>query len=128
MKQSISINNGVGTIGPYSQAIKINDFIFISGQLGLDFFKGKFVSNSIMGQTEQILKNVILILNEVNLTLKNIVKVTVFLSDISNYLILNEIWGRYFTPPYPARTVVAVKALPKNALIEIEAIAHVFSI
>lgn len=124
MKQSISTKNAPEAIGPYSQAIKTGDFVFLSGQLGLDPATGEFTSNSIAEQTEQIFKNIEAILNKAGLTLKDVIKTTVFLSDISNFATMNEVYAKHFIPPYPARSAVAVKTLPKNALVEIEVIAH----
>ncbi|BAG83873.1 MAG: RidA family protein [Candidatus Azobacteroides pseudotrichonymphae] len=124
MKKVISTKNAPEVIGPYSQAVKAGDFVFFSGQLGINPATGEFISNSITEQTEQIFKNITAILDEIGLTLKNIVKTTVFLSDISNFAVMNEIYSKYFIPhPYPARSVIAVKTLPKNALIEIEVVA-----
>src|SRR5215470_16035448 len=125
MKQSISTKNAPAAIGPYSQAIKIENIVFLSGQLGINPATGEFNSDSIAEQTEQIFKNIEAILDEVGLKLKDIVKTTVFLSDISDFAKMNEVYAKHFRSPYPARSTIAVKTLPKNALVEIEVIAHI---
>lgn len=123
MKQSISTKNAPAAIGPYSQAIKIENFVYLSGQLGINPATGDFVPGAVSEQTEQVLQNIRAILTEAGLTLKNVVKTTVFLFDMSDFAAMNTVYMQHFEEPYPARSAVAVKTLPKNALVEIEVIA-----
>lgn len=123
MKQAIATKNAPAAIGPYSQAIQAGSFVFLSGQLGINPESGEFVSETIIGQTEQAFKNIEAVLAEAGLSLDNVVKTTVFLSDISDFSAMNEVYARRFNEPYPARSAFAVKTLPKNALVEIEVIA-----
>ncbi|MDR3219124.1 MAG: RidA family protein [Dysgonamonadaceae bacterium] len=123
MKQSISTKNAPAAIGPYSQAIKAGNFVFLSGQLGLNPETGDFVSTSVAEQTEQVFKNIQAVLAEAGLSMNQVVKTTVFLADIKDFAIVNEVYAGQFTAPYPARSAFAVKTLPKNALVEIEVIA-----
>jgi len=122
MKTTITTTNAPATIGPYSQAIKINNMMFVSGQLGIDPLTGDFVPGGVREQTEQVFKNIKAILSEAGFSLENIVKTTVFLADMSDFATMNEIYGKEFSAPYPARSAVAVKTLPKNGLVEIEVI------
>ncbi|MDR3338639.1 MAG: RidA family protein [Candidatus Symbiothrix sp.] len=123
MKQSISTKNAPAAIGPYSQAIKAGDFVFLSGQLGINPETGEFVSTAVAEQTEQVFKNIRAVLAEAGLSLEQVVKTTVFLADIGDFATVNEVYAGHFTAPYPARSAFAVKTLPKNALVEIEVIA-----
>jgi 2-iminobutanoate/2-iminopropanoate deaminase len=123
MKQVISTKNAPAAIGPYSQAIKTGNFVFLSGQLGINPETGEFVSGAVADQTVQVFKNIQAVLAEAGLTLDNVVKTTVFLADMSDFATVNEIYARHFNEPYPARSAFAVKTLPKNALVEIEVIA-----
>ncbi|MCL1937711.1 MAG: RidA family protein [Candidatus Azobacteroides sp.] len=125
MKQSITAKKAPAAIGPYSQAIKAGNFVFLSGQLGIDPQTGELVSGGMSGQTEQVFQNIQAVLAEINLTWDSVVKTTVFLSDMQDFAALNEAYARYFNEPYPARSAFAVKTLPKNALVEIEVIAEV---
>lgn len=123
MKKVINTTNAPAAIGPYSQAIEANGMVFISGQLPVDPTTGEFVSGGITEQTEQSFKNIIAILEEVGMTTANIVKTTVFLSDMSLFAAMNAVYSQKFTGTFPARSSFAVKTLPKEALVEIEAIA-----
>ncbi|GHT25826.1 reactive intermediate/imine deaminase [Bacteroidia bacterium] len=125
MKQAISSKNAPAAIGPYSQAIKTGNLVFCSGQLGLDPATGTFVAGSVVEQTEQAFKNINAVLAEAGLTLANVVKTTVFLADITDFAAMNEVYGKHFSEPFPARSAVAVKTLPKNGLVEIEVIATI---
>ncbi|GHT53564.1 reactive intermediate/imine deaminase [Bacteroidia bacterium] len=125
MKQSISTHNAPAAIGPYSQAIKTGNLVFCSGQLGLDPATGTFVPGGVVEQTEQAFKNIKAVLAEAGLTLANVVKTTVFLADIADFAAMNEVYGKHFSEPFPARSAVAVKTLPKNGLVEIEVIATI---
>jgi 2-iminobutanoate/2-iminopropanoate deaminase len=123
MKQSITTKNAPAAIGPYSQAIKTGNFVFLSGQLGINPETGALVPGLVTEQTEQVFKNIRAVLAEENLTLDKVVKTTVFLSDMLDFAAMNEVYANHFQEPYPARSAVAVKTLPKNALVEIEVIA-----
>lgn len=110
-------------IGPYSQAIEVNGFVYASGQLPIDPSTGAFPEGGVQEQTRQSLLNVKAILEEVGLTLANVVKTTVYLADMGDFAAMNEIYSQFFRQPFPARSAVAVKALPKGALVEVEVIA-----
>lgn len=112
-------------IGPYSQAIKTDNFIFISGQLGIDPKTGKLVSDNIEDQTKQALKNIENILKEAKCPLNNVIDVTIFLTDLNNFKVVNEIYSSFFKSHKPTRTTVQVAALPLNAKIEIKTVATV---
>lgn len=121
--KAINTMNAPAAIGPYSQAIEVNGFVYTSGQLPIDPATGEFAGSDIKSQAEQSLKNVKAILEEVGLTMKNVVKTTVFLADMADFAAMNEVYSTYFSEPYPARSAVAVKTLPKGALVEIECVA-----
>ena len=123
MKQVISTNNAPAAIGPYNQAIKAGNFLYASGQLGIDPLSGDFVAGGVTEQTEQVFENIKAVLAEAGLLLANVVKTTVFLSDMADFSAMNEVYAEHFQAPYPARSTVAVKTLPKNGLVEIEVIA-----
>lgn len=110
-------------IGPYSQAIEVNGFVYASGQLPIDPSTGAFPEGGVQEQTRQSLLNVKAILEEAGLTLANVVKTTVYLADMGDFAAMNEIYSQFFSQPFPARSAVAVKALPKGALVEVEVIA-----
>lgn len=110
-------------IGPYSQAIEVNGFVYASGQLPIDPATGAFPDGGVQEQTRQSLLNVKAILEEAGLTLANVVKTTVYLADMGDFAAMNEIYSQFFSQPFPARSAVAVKALPKGALVEVEVIA-----
>lgn len=116
-------NQAPAAIGPYSQAVEVNGFVFASGQLPVDPATGGFAEGGIKEQTRQSLTNVSRIMEEAGLDLSHVVKTTVFLSDMDNFAAMNEVYSEFFKEPYPARSAVAVKTLPKNALVEIECIA-----
>ena len=123
MKIQITSLKAPAAIGPYSQAIAANGFLFISGQLPIDPATGNFAEGGIRELTRQSLENVKSILAEAGLTLADVVKTTVFLADMSDFAAMNEVYAEYFTAPAPARSAVAVKTLPKGGLVEIEVIA-----
>lgn len=110
-------------IGPYSQAIEVNGFVFASGQIPIDPATGVFVEGGIQEQTRQALTNAQQILQTAGTDLNHVIKTTVFLSDIANFGPMNEVYAQFFSEPFPARSAVAVKDLPKGALVEIEVIA-----
>ncbi|MGM9738824.1 MAG: RidA family protein [Candidatus Cryptobacteroides sp.] len=122
MKQ-IDTKNAPAAIGPYSQAVEANGFVYLSGQLPVDPATGTFPEGGVKEQARQSLANVGAILSEAGLDYSNVVKTTVFLSDMSDFADMNEVYAQFFSKPYPARSAVAVKALPKGALVEIEVIA-----
>ena len=123
MKTVVNTEKAPGAIGPYSQAIKAGDMIFVSGQLPLDPATGAF-PEGIAEQTRQSLTNAKNILESVGSSMDKVCKTTVFLSDIANFGAMNEVYGTFFTEGnYPARSAVEVACLPKNALVEIEVIA-----
>lgn len=122
---AIHTEKAPAAIGPYSQAIKAGNFIYASGQLPIDPATGAFPEGGIQEQTHQSLRNAKAILEEAGTDLAHVVKTTVFLSDIANFGAMNEVYSQYFQAPFPARSAVAVKDLPKGALVEIEVIAVV---
>ncbi len=123
MNKAISTNNAPAAIGPYSQAIEANGMVFASGQLPIDPATGAFAEGGIKEQTCQSLTNAQNILKEAGTDLAHVVKTTVFLSDMDNFAAMNEVYAEFFSQPFPARSAVAVKTLPKNALVEVECIA-----
>lgn len=122
MKKVIATTNAPGAIGPYSQAIEAGPFVYTSGQLPINPADGTMPAD-IAGQTRQSLENVKAILNEAGLSMDNVVKTLVFLADMNDFAAMNAVYQDYFSAPYPARSAVAVKTLPKNALVEIEVVA-----
>ena len=122
MKKVISTTAAPGAIGPYSQAIDTGAFVFASGQSPINPADGK-IPDGIKAQTQQAISNVVAILNEAGLTLDNVVKTTVYLHDMNDFAAMNEVYGESFTAPYPARSAVAVRELPKKVLVEIEVLA-----
>lgn len=122
MKKVIATLNAPGAIGPYSQAIDTGAFVFASGQIPINPADGK-IPGGIKAQTQQAIANVTAILNEAGLTLDNVVKTTVYLADMGDFQAMNEVYGQSFTAPYPARSAVAVRELPKQVLVEIEVLA-----
>ena len=125
MKKEIKTEKAPKAIGPYSQAIEANGFIFVSGQIPIDPATGEIIKGSIEKQTEQVLKNIKAILEEAGSSLQNIVKSTVYLSNLEDYPKMNEIYSKYIPAPYPARAAFQVARLPKDVGIEIEVIALV---
>ena len=119
MKKVIISNEAPAAIGPYSHAILTDNIAFLSGQIPLDPSTGKLVEGGIEEQTVQVLKNISAILNTAGLTFDNVIKTTVFLSDLANFKTVNEIYGKYFTSDCPARSCVQVAALPMGSLVEI---------
>lgn len=122
MKQ-ISTQNAPAAIGPYSQAIEVNGFVYASGQLPIDPATGAFPEGGVEEQTRQSILNVKAILEEAGLALSNVVKTTVYLADMGDFAAMNEVYSQFFAQPFPARSAIAVKALPKGALVEIEVVA-----
>ena len=123
MKEVISTKAAPAAIGPYSQAIRVGNLVYTSGQLPIDPATGTFPEGGVKEQTRQSLTNVEVILKEAGLTMDNVVKTTVFLADMNDFADMNGIYAEFFAEPYPARSAVAVKTLPKGALVEIEVVA-----
>lgn len=121
---AISTTNAPAAIGPYSQAISVGGLVFVSGQLPIDPATGAFAEGGIKELTRQSLTNMKAILEEAGTSMANVVKTTVFLADMNDFAAMNEIYAEFFAAPFPARSAVAVKTLPKGALVEIECIAQ----
>ena len=121
--KAIQTNNAPAAIGPYSQAIEVNGFIFASGQIPIDPATGEFAEGGIKEQTRQSLLNAKSILIAAGTDLNRVVKTTVYLSDMANFAAMNEVYSSFFEQPFPARSAVAVKDLPKGALVEVEVLA-----
>ena len=124
MKEAVVSPKAPKAIGPYSQAVKVGPWVFCSGQLGMDPETGELVPGGIEAETRQALTNLQHVLEAAGATLDHVVKVTVFLQDISDFAKMNEVYSAFFRAPYPARAAVQVAALPKGARVEIEAIAY----
>jgi 2-iminobutanoate/2-iminopropanoate deaminase len=123
MKKIISTSEAPGAIGPYSQAVRSGSFLFCSGQIPLDPKSGQIVPGDIAAQTRRVLDNIAGVLKAENLTFDNVVKTTIFLTNLGDFQTVNEIYGSYFKQDPPARSTVQVAALPKGANVEIEVIA-----
>lgn len=123
MKETVLTDRAPKPIGPYSQAIKANGFLFASGQVAIDPKTNEFIGGDIRQQTERVFENVKALLEAAGSNLHHVVKTTVFLKDMNDFSAMNEIYARYFTAAPPARSTVAAAGLPKNALLEIEVIA-----
>ena len=119
----INTNKAPKAIGPYSQAIEAHGLVITSGQLPIDPATGEFAPGGIKEQTRQSLTNAKAILEEAGISMANVMKTTVFLSDMNNFAAMNEVYAEFFSEPFPARSAIAVKTLPKNALVEVECIA-----
>jgi 2-iminobutanoate/2-iminopropanoate deaminase len=111
-------------VAPYSQGVAFGNTLYCSGQIGLDPETGRLVSDSVAEQTRQVLQNLSAILTEAGCSRKDVIKVTVLLTNMNDFAAVNEVYADFFTAPYPARTAFAVSGLPLGALVEIEAIAH----
>ena len=124
MKQVIHTDSAPAAIGPYSQAIQIGDLLFVSGQVPIDPSTGAMVEGDIKAQAQQSLNNLKAILNAVGTNMGAVVKTTVFLADMNDFAAMNEVYAQFFQEPFPARSAVQVARLPKDAKVEIEAIAQ----
>ena len=124
MKKVIETKNAPAAIGPYSQAIQAGDFIYVSGQIPVDPETGALIDKLIADQTGQSLKNLKAVLEAAGYSLQDVIKTTVFITDMANFATVNSVYAKYFEKDCPARSCVAVKELPKDALIEIEAVAY----
>jgi len=123
VKKIISTENAPAAIGPYSQGVWAGDFLFLSGQIPIDPKTGSLVEGDAAAQAEQVLKNITALLESQGLTLRHVVKATVFSTDMGTFAAGNEVYGRFFSEEPPARSFVEVSALPKGALVEIEVVA-----
>lgn len=121
--KALHTDKAPAAIGPYSQAIEVNGMVFASGQIPLDPATGNVVEGGIKEQTRQALTNAKAIMEGAGLTLANVVKTTVFMADMNDCAAMNEVYATFFSEPYPARSAVAVKTLPKGVLVEVECIA-----
>ncbi len=123
MKKALATTQAPAAIGPYSQAIEVNGTVYVSGQLPIDPATGQYAEGGIKELTAQSLTNIKHILEQAGMTMNNVVKTSVFLADINDFAEMNEVYATFFEAPFPARSAVAVKTLPKNSRIEIECIA-----
>jgi 2-iminobutanoate/2-iminopropanoate deaminase len=123
-RDAVSTGNAPAAIGPYSQGIAAGDLVFASGQIGLDPATGNLVEGGVEAQAERVLRNVAAILDAAGLTMGDVVKSTIFLTDLADFAAVNAIYAKHVVDPPPARSTVAVAALPKGAQIEIEVIAR----
>ncbi|HWB59796.1 MAG TPA: RidA family protein [Chthoniobacteraceae bacterium] len=123
MKKVIATPDAPAAVGPYSQAIALGNLLFCAGQIPLDPATGALVTGDATIQTEQVLKNLEAVLHANQMTFANVVKTTVFLTDLADFAKMNEVYAKYFSQPHPARSTIQVAALPKGANVEIEAIA-----
>jgi len=123
MKQALFTENAPAAIGPYSQALRTGEWIFISGQIPLDPVSGQIVQGDVTAQSERVMKNLDALLAAAGSSFADVVKTTVYLVDLTHFAAVNEVYARWFEPPYPARATVQVAALPRGALVEIDAIA-----
>lgn len=122
-KKIIKTSGAPAPIGPYNQAVKVGNLLFASGQIALNPENGELIQDSLASETHQVMKNLKAVLAEAGMDFQNVVKVTIFLSDMGLFSEVNEIYGSYFTGDYPARETVAVKGLPKGVNVEISVIA-----
>lgn len=123
-KSVISTKDAPAAIGPYSQAMRVDRLLYLSGQIPLDPGTGELVRGDIAAQTEQVIKNMSAVLAAAGCTLKDVVKTTIFLTDMGSFAEVNAVYGKHLSEPYPARSTVEVRRLPKGAEVEIEAIAQ----
>ncbi len=125
MRGVISTSNAPAAIGPYSQAIQVGNLVYTSGQIPVNPQTGAIVEGGITEQTRQSLQNVEAILQAAGLTMGDVVKTTVFMADMNDFAAMNAVYSEFFSEPYPARSAVAVKTLPKAVMVEIEVVAEV---
>ncbi|MDD3419112.1 MAG: Rid family detoxifying hydrolase [Candidatus Gastranaerophilales bacterium] len=123
MTKKVYIPEGTSVVGPYSPAIETDGFVFLSGQIPIDSQTGKIIDGDIKAQTEKCLKNLDNLLKAADLTTQNVIKTTIYLTNMADYAVVNQVYGEFFTAPYPARTAINVVALPLGAKVEIEVIA-----
>jgi len=123
MNDGDPVDRAPASIGPYSHAIRAGDLLFVSGQIPLDPATGQLVSAEVSAQTERVLKNLRAVLAAEGASLADVVRTTIYVTDLAHFGVINEIYGRYFRVPYPARATVQVSGLPRGALVEIDAVA-----
>lgn len=123
MKKVIATSEAPVAVGPYSQAVAVGNFLFCAGQIPLDPATGELVQGDVKTQTERVLQNVAAVLRANGMTFANVVKSTVFLTDLANFAQMNEVYSRYFAAPFPARSTIQVAGLPKGSQVEIEVVA-----
>ena len=123
-KQIIKPKNSPAAVGPYNHAVRVGDLLFTAGQIPIDPATGNLVHGDVKSQTEQVLQNLKAILDDQHLTFANVVKSTVFLTNLGDFTAMNEVYAKHFTENYPARSTIQVSALPKGAMVEIEVVAH----
>lgn len=123
-KQIIRTDKAPAPIGPYNQAVKAGNFLFVSGQIAIDPASGELIMSDIVTETEQVMRNLGEVLSEAGMSFDNVVKTTIFLSDMNLFSEVNAIYGKYFTSDFPARETVAVKGLPKGVNVEISVTAY----
>ena len=123
MKRAIASDRAPKAVGPYSQAVAFGDLLFCAGQIPLDPDTGEIAGDDVTPQTERVIENIKAVLAVNAMTLTDVVKTTVFLTTMSDFAAMNEVYARHFTPPFPARSTVAVLALPRGAKVEIEVTA-----
>ena len=123
MKRIIATSDAPAAVGPYSQAVAVGGMLFCAGQIPLDPATGEIVAGDVAAQTERVCANIDAVLKAGGMTFANVIKTTVFLTDMANFSAMNTVYAKYFTEPFPARSTVAVAALPRGSLVEIEVIA-----
>ena len=123
-KQIIQPAKSPAAVGPYNHAVRVGDLLFTAGQIPLDPATGQLVAGDIRAQTERVFENLKAILDHQQLTFANVVKTTVYMTSLADFAAMNEVYARYFTAEFPARSTVQVAALPRGAAVEIELIAH----
>jgi 2-iminobutanoate/2-iminopropanoate deaminase len=123
MKKIISTSEAPAAVGPYSQAVAVGNLLFCAGQIPLDPTTGELVGTDVTAQTERVCQNIVGVLKANDMTFTNVVKTTVFLTDLANFAAMNAVYGKYFTEPFPARSTIQVAGLPRGAQVEIEVTA-----
>ena len=123
MKKTIATSEAPAAVGPYSQAVAVGNFLFAAGQIPLDPATGALIEGDVTAQTDRVLQNVSAVLKANGMTFANVVKSTVFLTELATFGQMNEVYSRYFSAPYPARSTIQVAGLPKGAQVEIEIVA-----
>ncbi|MCE9611182.1 MAG: RidA family protein [Chthoniobacter sp.] len=123
MKRIIATTEAPAAVGPYSQAVAVGNLLFCAGQIPLDPATGEIVGTDVTAQTERVCQNITGVLKANNMTFSNVVKVTVFLTDLANFAAMNAVYAKYFTEPFPARSTIQVAGLPRGSQVEIEVTA-----
>jgi reactive intermediate/imine deaminase len=122
-RRQVTTDAAPRALGPYSQGVVVGNMLFVSGQIGLDASSGKLVAGGVVPEAEQVLENLLAVVHAAGFTRADVVKTTVYVTDLGDFQAINDVYGRYFEQPYPARATVQVTALPKGGRIEIDAIA-----